>query len=151
MRAARSVRAEPRSVVRALSLALLFAAPPILACSVDTTPLAFGAIDPLLRAPSDSVASLTVRCDEEQAYSIAIAGSGQPLRVMQSGSNTLAYQIYLDASRQSIWGDGSHGSISAQGSASAAGTTHHLYGRVPSQPQAVPGLYVDTLLISISF
>jgi spore coat protein U-like protein len=138
---------------RAALLMSLLAGAPACACSVTASALAFGSIDPLAGTHTDSSNSITVTCPAPTAYSLAI-GSGQSgtmQRQMSSGGATLEYQLYADASRATIWGDGAGGGITVSGSADGTGTSHIVYGRVPAQPQATPGFYVDTLMVTVSF
>lgn len=131
---------------------LLFGAPAP-ACSVVASAMAFGAIDPLAGFSTDSSSSITVSCPALTPYSLSISTgqSGQLQRRMAAASAQLDYQLYADASRVSVWGDGAGGSITVSGSADSTGTTHTVYGRVPSQPQALAGNYVDSLIVTVSF
>lgn len=126
---------------------------PALACTVSTGTLAFGAIDALLPFPTDSGAIVQVSCPEATDYSISLSAGGGSYggRVMSSGAEALQYQLYVDASRLSSWGDGSGGSVLVYGSADADGSLHTVYGRVPHQPLAKPGTYSDSLLVTVSF
>ena len=136
-----------------LLLTLLLACGPAGACTVTAGSLSFGSIDPLANSATDSSSSITVTCPAPLAYTVAISHgqAGALQRQMASGAATLAYQLYVDASRATIWGDGTGGGVTASGNADATGTSHTVHGRVPAQPTAVPGSYADTLLITISF
>ena len=142
-----------RELPRVALLAALSCSAPAAACSVSASSLAFGSIDPLARIDTDSSSSITVNCPDPTAYTVAIGSglSGSLQRHLSSGSATLEYQLYTDASRATVWGDGAGGGVTVGGSADATGTSHIVYGRVPSQPLAVPGFYVDTLLVTVSF
>jgi len=143
-------RTQLRSV---LAVVLCVVAFPAAACSVASTSLAFGSIDPLQPVPTDSTATVSVHCPEPTEYSIAITtGSGSyGGRFMSSGSDQLEYQLFVDASRLSVWGDGTGGSVTVEGSADANGSNHTVYGRVPHQQFARPGVYSDVLLVTVTF
>ncbi len=68
-----------------------------------------------------------------------------------SGTHELSYNLYTDATHTMIWGDGTGGSTTVSGTADQSGTEHTIYGRVPWQPQAVPGSYSDSIVITISY
>ena len=71
---------------------------------------------------------------------------------MLSGANQLNYQIYTNASRTTIWGDGSNGTgsvalpVEIPDSASAT-----LYGRVPALQSVPTGSYLDTIVVTVNF
>lgn len=130
------------------------------ACTVSGGLLNFGAaIDPLAAAlPVDASASLTVVCTNTTPYSVALdagvnAGGAANFgsRAMKSGSDLLAYQLYTNAARNIVWGDGSGGSSSAAGTGSGSSQTLTIYGRLPSLSGVVPGSYSDTVTVTISY
>lgn len=140
-----------------LRIALLLlghaAAAPAFACTVSATSFQFGAIDPLVASPTDSSSTITVDCPSLTAYTIALsAGNGSYAeRQMQSGANSLAYNLYTAATYTNIWGDGTGGSSTVAGSADASGTEHSVFGRVPHQATATPGTYSDSIVVTITF
>lgn len=129
-------------------------------CKVRARAVAFGeyvASDP---QPLDTVGTIRVQCRSNQtpggAYRVEIDGgnSGNPAsRLMLSGSNRLAYNLYVDPARLRIWGDGTSGT-----EAVARLVTQHpqrdflpIYGRVPVRQNAPPGSYSDALVVTLSF
>jgi spore coat protein U-like protein len=149
--------AHSSSRVRRLRLAaavlLLSTGWPAVACSVSVAPLVFGPIDPLQGSDSDSATSIAIDCGGAMTYSIALStGSGTMLeREMTSGDNTLAYNLYTDASRNLIWGDGSAGTVLVDGADPGTGSSHTIHAAIPSQPLAVPGSYGDSIVVTVSF
>lgn len=138
---------------RRIAACLLLASPGAVACTVTAYPLSFGAINPLIDGQRDSTTSLTVSCDTQTSYTISLApGSGSyAQRTLLSGENALHYNLYTDAARSRIWGDGSGGTFTSNGSAGTTGVTHTIYGRIPAQRQAIPGTYSDTVLITVNY
>lgn len=136
-----------------MSLLAIFMSVPALACTVDVAPLSFGSVNPLDGVDTDSVTTLSVTCPSDTAYAATVnAGPGGfSDRRMTGAQGSLGYQLYTEASRSLIWGDGSAGTNAIAGTAGTAGETHNLYGRVPAQPLAVPGSYSDTLLVTITY
>lgn len=130
-----------------------FFALPTVACEIDVLPLQFGAINPLHASATDSATSLTVTCEIATSYTVALDNGGGSVadRRMQSASGVLAYNLYTDASRNLIWGDGTAGTLTVAGSDDGTSATHTIYARVPAQPQAEPGAYADAIVVTVSF
>lgn len=126
---------------------------PVFACTVTATSFQFGTIDPLIAMTTTSTSTITVNCPAPTSYAIALSpGAGTfAERLMMSGSNTLSYNLYADAAHTIIWGDGTGGTATVNGSASTSGTSHTVYGRAPHQPTAVPGIYADSIVVTVSF
>jgi spore coat protein U-like protein len=125
-----------------------------MACNVSATPLDFGPVNPLAATVTDSVGQLTVTCPAPTAYSIGIdsGGSGDISdRRMSSAGQSLHYQLYTDSTRSVVWGDGTTGTMSVPGQSDASGTSFQVHGRIPPQPGATPGVYADSLLVTVTY
>jgi spore coat protein U-like protein len=68
---------------------------------------------------------------------------------MENGAFTLSYNLYTDASRVTVWGDGSAGTATLNGDAEEA--TYTLYGRVPARQNVHTGEYTDTLIATVTY
>lgn len=132
----------------------------ISSCTVSGTTLNFGNnIDPFSAAtPLDSTSTLTVACTNTTPYQVALsagtnAGGATNFgsRAIKNGSNTLAYQLYSDASRTTVWGNGTNSSAQVSGSGSGGNQSLNIYGRLPSLSGAVPGSYTDTVTVTITY
>lgn len=130
------------------------------ACTVSGSSLNFGsAIDPLAASvPLDATSTVTVVCSNSTPYTVALnAGSNAGgaanfgARAMKSGSDTLAYQLYMDAGRATVWGDGTSSSSTKAGTGSGSAQSLTIYGRLPSLANVVPGNYTDTVTVTISY
>ncbi|UXH79559.1 Csu type fimbrial protein [Roseateles amylovorans] len=131
----------------------------LVACNVSGSTLNFGtAIDPLQTpGPVDALTSLAVTCTRTTPYSVALsaganAGNASAFgnRAMKSGANSLPYQLYLDAGRTQVWGDGnSSGVFTGTGTGSQQMLT--VYGRLPSLNGIPPGNYSDTVTLTITY
>ncbi|MET0517908.1 MAG: spore coat U domain-containing protein [Burkholderiaceae bacterium] len=129
------------------------------ACTISGSAMNFGSsIDPLASAtPLDATSTLSVQCTNTTPYTVALnagsnAGGASNFgnRTMKSGSNSLGYQLYLDAGRASVWGDGTaSGTVGGTGTGSTQSLT--IYGRLPSLSNVVPGAYTDTVTVTISY
>jgi len=125
-------------------------------CKLTAGPtLSFGVVSPL--ANTDVQADITWVCTSGFNTSIKLgSGSGTIAnRTMHAGASALAYQLYTDATRTTVFGDGTAGSstvaVSGTGYASPANVT--VYGRVlAAAAGAAPvGSYTDTVLVTIVF
>lgn len=82
-------------------------------CTVSASGVAFGNYNPLANANADGTGSVSVTCTGSATVTYTIGastGSGAYLaRKLVSGSQTLNYNVYVDNTRTTIWGDGSSG------------------------------------------
>ena len=126
------------------------------ACSVNSTPVAFGTYSLFYVAPTDTAGTLRVSCDTATlGYTLLLspggAGSYSP-RKLTGGAYTLAYNLYADALRSLVWGDGSGGTTTVSGAFALPGAIDHtVYGRVPAQQNVGAGAYADTLTVTLNF
>jgi spore coat protein U-like protein len=120
-------------------------------CSINSTGVAFGNYDVFSAQNLDGVGSIGVTCDVSTAYSIALSpGSGSfASRSMASGANQLNYNLYTDAARTTVWGDGTSGTATVSGTAMTA--NHSVYGRIPSRQNMPVGSYSDNITLTLTF
>ncbi len=142
-----------QSLLRACFVVALLAVGDAAACTVSATSAAFGTIDPLVNTETLSTATVSVSCPESTSYTVALGPGNGTIenRLMVSGTHELSYNLYTDASRSIIWGDGTGGSSTVSGTADSSGTDHTVYGHVPWQPSAVPGTYSDSIVVTATF
>jgi len=141
------------------ALATLAFAPAALAshCAVSSGSVIFGHYDTLSPVPTDATATLQVNCDQPLPYAIKLSGGvnsgGSPLRrQMRSGDgrDPLYYNLFLDPGLSSIWGDGSGATAIYMGSGQAQNSIV-VYGRVPALQGVGPGVYTDTVTITVEW
>src|SRR5919108_3857248 len=115
----------------------------------------FGPYDVFNPSPTDSTGSITYTCISLLApITIDLSkgsGSGYSPRRMHRGGDSLSYNLYLDASRVTVWGDGTGGS-SRYGPVTpplASPVTVTIYGRMPARQNARVGSYTDTIMVTI--
>ena len=133
-------------------------------CTVGTSPVAFGVYDPLAAAPLDSTGNVAVTCtsvgNPRVRYIVELstgqAGTYNP-RAMTNGVSQLTYDLYVNAARTRVWGDGSGGTrrVRANYRLLPIGSTqtdnYTVYGRVfPGQNVSV-GSYLDTIIVTVTF
>jgi spore coat protein U-like protein len=134
-------------------------------CTVSATGVAFGTYIPTATGPTGSTGTVTVTCSatsEVVQYSIALdvgqnSGGSFSNRRLQNGTSSLSYQIYTDATRTTVWGDGTGGTSTVSDSYSCASCTNQsrsytTYGRLPGQQfSASPGPHTDTITVIVTF
>lgn len=130
------------------------------ACTVSGALLNFGnGIDPLAASlPIDASSTLSVQCTNTTPYAVSLdagthAGGATSFgtRAVANGVHTLGYQLYLNAGRTTVWGDGTGGSSTSSGTGTGSTQSLTIYGRMPSLSGAVPGVYADTVTVTITY
>jgi len=127
-------------------------------CTIETRPLSFGIYDPEANVSRDAVAQVIYTCDS-QAKKIRIemtTGSSNQFspRYMSSGPvSELAYNIYLDSTHQTIWGQGLYGTdvYYENNPPNATPVVVPAYGRIPPRQNVEPGEYIDVLTVRVLF
>lgn len=138
-------------------------------CSVSAAGVSFGSYDPLAAAPDDSAGRVDVTCSntpgtgaDNVAYTIALSpggAGGYAPRYLLSGSDRLAYNLFRDAGRSQVWGNGNAGTALESGRLrvgsgvgnSTRSNSHDVFGRIPAQQDAAAGVYADTIVITVTF
>ena len=120
-------------------------------CSVSAQGVNFGAYDVFSNQNLDSAGNIGVTCDVSVPYSIALsAGSGSyTSRFLVSGSHTLTYNLYTSATYALIWGDGTSGTNTVNGSGTTANYT--IYGRIPARQNAYVGNYAAAITVRVTY
>jgi spore coat protein U-like protein len=127
-------------------------------CTIATSPVNFGAYDPVTgnaTAPLDGIGTITVTCTKGATAHIGLnAGSnnqGSTRRMQQSGTAYLTYEIYQDASRTNVWGDGFTDNLDIGAAPNRNPRTFTAYGRVNAGQDATVGNYTDTVVATVNF
>jgi spore coat protein U-like protein len=120
------------------------------ACWIAATGPSFGAYDPLASSPVDAAGQIQYLCTSPARVAISAGTSGNfASRTMQSGGAILTYNLYTDAARTQVWGDGTGGSSAP----TVAGFFQSvpIYGRVPGRQDVGTGSYSDSLVVTFIF
>jgi spore coat protein U-like protein len=125
---------------------------------VSTSSIGFGAYESGDSKPVDSTGSVVFECEEvgsSDMVAIEIsrsrAGSFQP-RAMTGPSPSFEYNLYLDAARTVVWGDGSAGtSVYRVRPVSGRTVSVPIYGRIPPRQNVRAGRYSDVVIITLMF
>ena len=137
-------------------------------CNVSTTGISFGSYIPNQASPLDSVGRIVVDCAKVALdilpmtvnYSLDISrggGASYTPRTMSRGTYALNYNLYRDALRSSVLGDGSGGTSSIVGALQlpllqgTATGSHSFYGSIFAGQNLIPGTYADALVVTISY
>jgi spore coat protein U-like protein len=120
-------------------------------CSVGTVGLNFGNYDVFSTLDNEITGTINVTCQISTSYSISLSsGTGTyASRTMMSAGNLLSYNLYLDPTRLTIWGDGSAGTGTVNSTGITGSST--VYGRIPARQNAVVGIYADVVIVTVTF
>jgi spore coat protein U domain-containing protein, fimbrial subunit CupE1/2/3/6 len=126
-------------------------------CSIETRPLSFGTYDPLSDRAADATGQIIYVCSKNKNISIALSegssNSFDPREMLGPGGQSLRYNIYLDATRQTIWGNGRsytevYVDLKPPRDTPVIVAT---YGRIFRGQEAPAGQYTDTITATINF
>ena len=128
------------------------------ACSLSSTSIVFGIYDVLVAAPLDTVGSVVYQCaqnDHNIMITLDTGGAASfATRRMVKGSEQLRYNLYLDAARTVVWGDGTGGT---QGlfvhnpQRNNQDIIVPIFGRIPALQDRGVGTYTDTIIVTVNF
>ena len=126
---------------------------------VSIAPVNFGNYNPFSKANNDTTGTVTFNCTGLNGTNVAISldkgnsGTFSPRTLINSGS-PLNYNLYIDSNRNSVWGDGTAGTV-VYGPTTAPNNTNvnvSIYGRIfPGQMSAKAGNYSDTINMLLIF
>jgi spore coat protein U-like protein len=125
---------------------------------VSTVSVGFGAYEAGHSKPVDSAGSVAFECEDvgtNDMIAIEISrsrsGSFQP-RAMSGPSPNFEYNLYLDAARTVVWGDGSAGtSVYRVRPVSGRTFSVPIYGRIPPRQNVRAGRYSDVVIVTLMF
>lgn len=155
------------------AMAILLTAPSWASCSVSASGLSFGAYQPLTfpghvtSVDVLSTGSISVTCSNTTlptSYTLALGpsntGAGDRISTRYlangNGGDDMAYNLYTDAARNVVWGDGNIGTR-LSGTVPAAPVSSQtqnatFYGKVPGGQRTLkPGTYSGLLTITLSY
>lgn len=116
--------------------------------------LDFGSQGPLT-ANVDQQVNLSVTCTTSAPYNVGLDagnnGAGNVAnRAMNNGAVKVAYQLYSDSNRQTVWGN-TLGTNTVAGTGNGTAQTLTVYGRVPPQATPAAGVYTDTVNVTVTY
>jgi spore coat protein U-like protein len=126
-------------------------------CTISVTSVAFGTYNVFTTTAVDSTGTITYQCNSK-ATNISISlsdGSSTTYspRTLRKGSEILQYNLYSDAARTTVWGDGTAGTsvYTNANPPNNSNVTVTVYGRIPAQQDVSAGSYTDTVSAVINF
>lgn len=124
-------------------------------CSIAATTLDFGSQPGVITANVDSTNTISVTCTNTTPWTVSLStGSSaafDPRTMTGPGGATVDYNIYRDAARTEIWGDGTGGTFTVTGTGNGGTQPQTGYGRVPPQAAPTPGGYSDSITATVTF
>jgi spore coat protein U-like protein len=126
-------------------------------CTISVTSVAFGNYNVFTTTADDSTGTITYRCNSTAAnISISLSdGSSSTFspRTLRKGSEILQYNLYRNAARTQIWGDGTGGTsvYTRANPPNNSNVNLTIYGRIPAQQDVSAGSYTDTVSAVINF
>jgi len=124
------------------------------ACWVAASDLDFGSVTP----PEQQVngqSEIRLQCPVGTSWRLGLDNgqhyAGGQRRMARTAGGFVTYELYRDPERTQAWGntDDSMASGSVGQDGSVASIT--VYGEVPPQPDAVPGIYRDTVVVTLYY
>jgi spore coat protein U-like protein len=128
-------------------------------CTISTTPVVFGIYNVFTAAPLDTVGTVTYECNGGAKHVVVSISRGQGSTFAQramrkfGGTDRLYYNLFLDASRTAVWGDGSPGTQVHSGGnpPNKQVVAVPVYGRIPPAQDISAGVYFDAVAVEINF
>jgi spore coat protein U-like protein len=137
---------------------LLAAATAEAACTINITAVAFGTYNVFSGSADDATGRITYRCTAPRPplVRIELDKGGAPTfnpRQMRRSSETLNYNLYLDSTRSTIWGDGTGGTQTYTRALPPPNQNINVnvYGRIPPGQDVSAGSYTATVTATIFF
>jgi len=130
-------------------------------CSIEANPMEFGAYNGVVENVStalEATATVETTCTSGAGALVTInAGASPgldsaavPIRRMSAGEGQfLAYQVYSDVARGSVWGNTAVTGVALTGTGVPQILT--AYGSVMAAQLVVPGAYSDQLVLTITY
>jgi spore coat protein U-like protein len=130
-------------------------------CTISTVPLAFGNYDPIVdnkTAPLTGTGFVSTICTIGSAVTITLGQGANPaggstdtvpLRQMASGANRLAYFLYSESTRITVWGNTVLTGKTDTGTGAASQLT--IYAAVTGGQNKPVGSYTDTVVATVTY
>lgn len=126
-------------------------------CSITTAALAFGPYDPVVANAStnlDGTGRVSIACTKGSTATVALGSgsnsSGSSRRLTDGNSNYLAYELYQDSGRSTVWNGGS-GTLTPAPAPSKVARDFTVYGRIVGNQDVPAGSYSDTVVATVNF
>jgi spore coat protein U-like protein len=123
-------------------------------CLVSTTGVNFGSSG-TITSNVDATGTATVQCTSTTPYTAALNGGNAAAtdptrRKMAQGSETISYGLYRDSARSLPWGS-TTGTNTVSGTGTGSNQALTVYGRVAAQTSPSPGVYTDSVILTLTY
>jgi len=124
----------------------------LFSCTISTTSVAFGSYSVFSSLPAESAGSVRYNCTIGLFIAVELdtgSSGSYASRTLDSGSDTIDYNLYLDSGYSTVWGDGSGGTGRITHLISIFANTRQVYGRIPALQDVMVGDYSDSVTATI--
>ncbi len=126
-------------------------------CTVSTTAVTFGTYSVFAAAPTDSTGTVRFNCTGGAKSVVIAITRGQSTtftpRTLKKGIESLAYNLFQDAARTVVWGDGTGGAqfYYAGDPPNNQDIDVTIFGRIPPSQDITAGAYADSVTVMVLF
>ena len=126
-------------------------------CTITTNPIAFGSYDPIVANATtdlDATGAVVIACTKGAVTTLGLdtgANSSASTRRLASSGDFLAYELYQDSNRSTVWGNSGAALYNSGTSPSKGARTFQVYGRITSGQDVQAGAYTDTIIATVNF
>lgn len=122
-------------------------------CLVSAQNINFGSHG-FLNSNRDQAGQVTVNCSLATPYSVGLGngltGTGPAARRMTKGAEFVTYGLYKDTARTLPWGNVIP-TTTVAGTGTGVAQNIPVYARVPPQTTPSPGIYTDTIVVTVTY
>ena len=127
------------------------------ACNVSTSGVSFGSYDVFNPVPVSAIGTITISCNvltvttNTEIGPSSNSGGFNPRKMKHSSkSDLLSYNLFTNAARTTIWGDGSGGTGTVNCIVLLTlPCTLTVYGQVPALQNVSAGSYSDAVTVTV--
>lgn len=124
-------------------------------CLITANDLDFGNYSAVTLLATDATSTIGVNCSSGSVFEVAldtgVNGGDYTGRLMTNGVDTLTYNLFIDPTRLTVWGDDSGLTEDVTGLSLGAPLNYTVYGRLNAGQDVSTGAYSDTITATITF
>ena len=126
-------------------------------CTISTTPVAFGAYDPVgtnATTPSNNTGTVSISCTKGTTTPISLdlgANATGSTRRMTDGTDYLTYELYQDTGRTTVWGASGSAQYTPAVSPGKAARAFTIFAQIAAGQDVGAGSYTDTVTATVNF
>ena len=136
-------------------------------CGITANAVAFGAYDPLGTVPTNGTGDVQVSCrqmgvgslfvDYKILLSAGSSGSFVSRKMTSDEVQALHYNLFVDVSRSTVWGDGNSGTsvvsdrVHLTPGMQTVTRNYPVYGRLFARQDVLAGMYSDAIIVTVNY